>query len=418
VQTPGAAAETAVYTPSATDGGLLDLTSLSSPVTITGIEALTYDGQGDNDNLTVVATGAADTIIHTPGVNDQAGSFQVNTLLPISYQNMGAAGVLTADGAGDTDTLIYNGTAANDAFSVGAAGQVFLPSRLVLNEANIEVLTLEGFAGDDTFTLIPAISASPYTTINFNGGPQASAAGDKTNLIDTGGADIVHVSGQVVTSAGKTVASSGVEEITLDLLGGTDELIYDGVVGVSEAINVIASTTAGGGQISVPNVTLVTFKGAEFIDVNGNTPAPSDTDTVTFTGTNSVDVVKINLAADGTTADPILTLQTAALTTLLTLRNYTNFATLNVKMLEGEDIINVYTDASGPSRNLFLDGGVPTGKKKSTDNLNIFYTPPRPRIIHSAETQDPDNGLVDLDYGTARFLIQYADIEQVVIRRV
>lgn len=417
VQTPVAGAEAALYTPSAPDGGTLDISPLSSLLTLTGIEALTYDGQGDNDTLTVMATSAADTIIHTPGVNDQAGTFQVNTLLPISYQNLGATGALTVNGAGLADTLVYNGTAANDAFVVGAAGQINLNTRLVVNTANIEVLTMEGFAGDDTFTLVPAISVSPYPAINFNGGTQSSAAGDKTNLIDTAGADIVHVSGQVVTSAGKTVASSGVEEITLDLLAGTDELIYDGVVGVSEDINVIASTTAGGGQISVPNVTLVTFKGAELIDVNGNTPAPSDTDTLTFTGTNAVDVVAINLAADGTTSDPILKLQDAALATLLTLRNYTNFATLNVKTLDGEDIVNVFTDASGPSRNLFLDGGVPTGKKKSTDNLNIFYAPPRPRIIHSSETQDPDNGLVDLDYGTARFLIQYADFEQIVIRR-
>jgi hypothetical protein len=32
-------------------------------------------------------------------------------------------------------------------------------------------------------------------------------------------------------------------------------------------------------------------------------------------------------------------------------------------------------------------------------------------------TQDPDAGLVDLNYGTARFLVQYDDIEQVVIRK-
>jgi len=64
-----------------------------------------------------------------------------------------------------------------------------------------------------------------------------------------------------------------------------------------------------------------------------------------------------------------------------------------------------------------VDGGQPTGKKKSTDKLTVFYTPPRPRIIHSAATQDPDAGLVDLDYGTARFLVQYDDIESVVITK-
>ena len=47
------------------------------------------------------------------------------------------------------------------------------------------------------------------------------------------------------------------------------------------------------------------------------------------------------------------------------------------------------------------------GKKKSTDNLNVIYNSPKPRIIHSAATQDPDAGLVDLAYGTARFVVQY-----------
>src|SRR5262249_29135298 len=114
VQTPGgAAAETAVFTPTAFDGGTLNLTSLSSPVTMTGMEVLTYDGQGDNDSLTVVGTSGDDTIVHNPGSNDQAGTFQVNSLLALSYQNLGSGGSLTASGAGGTDTLVYNGTPAN-----------------------------------------------------------------------------------------------------------------------------------------------------------------------------------------------------------------------------------------------------------------------------------------------------------------
>ena len=132
-----------------------------------------------------------------------------------------------------------------------------------------------------------------------------------------------------------------------------------------------------------------------------------------------MDRFKINLAAAGTAADPVLQLQNATgSSTLLTLLNYTNFNTLRVNALEGEDVINVYTAGGGPSRNLFVDGGEPSGKKKSTDKLNVFYTPPRPRIIHSAATQNPDAGLVDLDYGSARFLVQYDDIEDVVIKRL
>ena len=72
------------------------------------------------------------------------------------------------------------------------------------------------------------------------------------------------------------------------------------------------------------------------------------------------------------------------------------------------------TDGPSPSRNLFVDGGQPSGKKKFTDNLNIFfYASPRPKFIQSAATQDPDAGIVDMDNNTARFVVQYDDIEQV-----
>src|SRR5262249_18899461 len=95
--------------------------------------------------------------------------------------------------------------------------------------------------------------------------------------------------------------------------------------------------------------------------------------------------------------------------------NSANFNTLNVQGLDGNDIFNVYTAATNPptNRKLQIDGGQPTGKKKQTDTLNVFYTPPRPSIIQSTATQNPTSGIVDLNYGTSRFVVQYDDIEQV-----
>jgi hypothetical protein len=74
---------------------------------------------------------------------------------------------------------------------------------------------------------------------------------------------------------------------------------------------------------------------------------------------------------------------------------------------DGTDTFNVTTNGDGRSRHPFVDGALPSGKKKTTDNLNMFYTPPRPTIIHSPATKDPVAGIVDLDYGTARFVVQY-----------
>ena len=65
----------------------------------------------------------------------------------------------------------------------------------------------------------------------------------------------------------------------------------------------------------------------------------------------------------------------------------------------------------------FIDAGLPTGKNKGTDTLNVLYTGKRPKIVHSAATQNPDSGLVTLDYGTAFFSIQYASMEVVTISK-
>ena len=116
-----------------------------------------------------------------------------------------------------------------------------LNSRLVLNTTGVEVLTLEGLDGDDTFTLVPAISASVYQTINLNGGGQASATGDRVYLIGTAGADDIIISGQVVSLGGKIINGSGIEDIRLDALGGDDLITYNGVSGVTENITVSSS---------------------------------------------------------------------------------------------------------------------------------------------------------------------------------
>jgi hypothetical protein len=234
-------------------------------------------------------------------------------------------------------------------------------------------------------------------------------------LIGTAAADSIGVSGQVVSLGSVTVASSGVENINLNSGGGVppDLLTYTGVSGVTEAISLAGSSTRGTGVLSVPGVVNLTFVGTETFVVNGNA---ADVDTLTFLGTNAVDRIRVNLAAAGTAGDPVLKLFNAAGTILeLTLLNFTGFNILNVNALDGNDIVNVLTAATGPSRNVFVDGGLPTGKNKGTDVLNVYYAGKRPRIVHSAATQNPDSGLVTLDYGTAFYGVQYGSMELVNI---
>ena len=407
LKTTGAAAVT--YQPISASSG--NLTAGATGISLSNIQSLRYDGQGGNAALSVSGSAGDDSFVHTPAAAGDAGNIAVNLWLPLSYQNLGAGGSLTVNGNAGSDTLVYNGTAAGDNFSVNGAGAVTLNARVPVSAANVETLTLQGLAGDDTFTLVPAISASPYAVMNFLGGE--SSAGDVANLVGTAGADDFNISGTSISLGGKTVNSGGVETENLNALGGVDSLHYFGVAGVTEAINVAASPTAGSGRIYAAGLMNVVFASADFVDVNGNLP---DNDTLTFFGTNNVDVINIHADAVGSSTAPVLQLQTATAATLLTLTNYTGIQTLGVDALDGEDVINVYT---GPSigRSLLINGNAPTGKKKLTDVLNVFYVMPKPRIIHSTTTQSPQSGLVSLDYGTSQTLVQYSDIENVVIRR-
>ncbi|HEV8292104.1 MAG TPA: calcium-binding protein, partial [Tepidisphaeraceae bacterium] len=426
VNTPGDDAETSTFTPTAFDKGTLSIAEANpanaSLITLSGVEQLIYDGQTDADWLTITGNASANVIVHEPGAANDEGSLRVDSMLALNYQNLGSSARLQAAGGAGADRLDYHGTIFNDKFTIDTSfvgGRVGLSSRLGLLTSDIETLDVNAQEGDDTAWLTPSVAASPFSTINIYGGEQASGKGDKLNLNTSAGDDDVIISGNTVSAGGVTVNTNGVEEVAIDFRGGNDHVTYNGVNGTSENINLISSTLAGSGQLSIPGIGLYTFQGLETANVNGNNGALGDTDTFAVTGTNTPDRFEIHLDAAGTAADPVLKLQTLdGVNTLLTLINYTNIETLRVNSLDGGDVFNVYTSPAN-ARDLFVDGGIAAGKKKSTDKLNVFYTPSRPRIIQSVATQDHDAGLVDLLYDNgSRFIIQYLNIEDVIIAKL
>jgi hypothetical protein len=410
----------ATYTPASANGGTLGVANSNGTVanvTFTNIESFLYDGQSGGDTFTVVGTLGANAFTLTPGAARDAGTLSMDSTLPVTFQNLGASGgQVVVKGNGGADSLVYNGTAANDTFTIAnstspvVGGQVNLNASVPVFTANVATLSLEGLAGDDNFTLVPTIAGNPYTTLNLDGGATASATGNQAALT-AAASSAMSVRGQTITQGGKTVVGTSLQNINLN--GQGNDLTYNYVPGVTEAINVIASPTAGQGQVSIPNVALWSFTAVPVVYVNGNA---ATNDTLTFTGTNNSDVFQINLNAAGTDTDPVLKLQDATAHTLLTLGNYTGFSTLKVYSQDGADTINVYT---GPtvSRNLYVNANLPSGKKKLTNLMNVFYVMPKPKIVQSTATQNPTSGLVSLDYGTSNDLIQYDGIQNVTIRK-
>ncbi len=174
-----------------TDHSAEVMVNVLAPVFVGQGELLTIDGQAGNDMLTLL-TGAGDNTIElTPGSTHDAGDIQVDSLLPIDFTNLGAGGsvILSDSDAADSDTLVYNGTAATDAFTVGIA-TVFLDARVPVSTADVENFTLRGKGGDDTFTvqaqqdiaiLVEGDEPSGSDTLNY---AADNSAGDPTVIVE------------------------------------------------------------------------------------------------------------------------------------------------------------------------------------------------------------------------------------------
>ena len=336
--------DTIAFTPTAGDGGTVAITGAPS-VTFATTESVVIDGQGGNDVLTVNGTAGADTITVTPGAAVDSGQVLINSLVAMSFEELGSTGTVTIAGAGGTDTLVYNGSGANDTFSVAAAtGTVDLVdlagNHVDVLQSGVENLTLNGLAGDDTFNVT---GAQPYTTISLQGGePSAS---DVANLTGDGTAVVANVgdASPTVTGGGLgTVNLSGVEVLNLD--AATGDLTINGTAGDDSADVTPLGVSSGKAQIN-DETPVVNFSntGTLTIDLAGGI------DELTVNGTAGADSITV---AGGTvtvvdagpiTREPI---------------NYSNIEALTVNSLGGDDTIDVTPSATVP---ISVDGGDPVG---------------------------------------------------------
>ena len=207
-------------------------------ITATGMGQIAYNGQGGNDSLTVTSP-AATTVTLTPGAAVDSGTVQMGTaatLVPLSYSNLGTTGTLTVANTGGTrvDTLVYNGTAGNDAFTVDAAaggpGEVFLNNQIDVLTPGVSALTLNGLGGVDTYQSWPRFGTLPYTTINVNGsGDSALNLSGATGAVTVNLADNTPGSANpntTITGYGGTVTLIGV--VTANLNTNGNSLLVNG----------------------------------------------------------------------------------------------------------------------------------------------------------------------------------------------
>ena len=305
VETPGTAAQTVVYTPTSVDSGTVNLTTITSLITLASIESLTVNGDENNDVFSVVGTAGADSFAATPGPTTDSGTMQVNNLLGVTYQNLGATGSVTANGNGGTDAITVNGTNENDTFTVApTTGAVTLNTDLPVKTTAIAGLVLNGNDGDDIFTLNAGL---PYTTTLINGGnPSAS---DTLNLSGATAAVAVTLANSVlatdttVTGFGGTVSLTGVEVANLALNSKT--LSVAGSAG-NDAITYTPTGAAAGTFQDAGLNTLFNFSGATGAAAGFTvTGAAGTSNALIVDGTSSADA--ITLAGNASTNSATVT---------------------------------------------------------------------------------------------------------------
>ena len=272
-------------------------------ITISGtsIKQLVVNGQGGNDTLTVTTPAGANNDTYTPGVAPDAGSFQVGSLVPISYSNLGATGgVSLANIGGRVDTLSVNGTVGNDTFSVASntapiPGGVTVNNQLPIATPGVTNLILNGQVGVDTFNIN---AMSPYANILANSG--TNTAFDPLNITGTAGNDAIAVNLQptmvlgnlvpTITGLGGTIGILGVDAVNIDGGGGTDTLTVSGTNG-NEALTYTPTGAAAGNFLSNGTGPLYSFTNITgAFTVNG----VGTSNQLTVNGTSNPDTINVD----------------------------------------------------------------------------------------------------------------------------
>ncbi|MDY0166305.1 MAG: NF038122 family metalloprotease, partial [Thermoguttaceae bacterium] len=348
-------------------------------VNVVNAESLRIVGDGST-NLTIEGTAASNTIVHTPGSAFDAGGVQIDNLLPIAYQHLGAGATLVIDGETGDDTLVVDGTQNNDLFTV-AAGTVALNDRLVIDSPGIENLTLRGLDGDDTFDVA---GDHAFDGIVVEGGnPSAS---DVLNFTGSGGAIEIDLDAQTVTESGfGAVGFTGIEILNVD--AGTGVIDVIGTLGTDDLA--VTPTGASSAILSLAGVNftvhVTTDSGSLSIDL-----LAAGTNQLTVHGTQDGETIVVDGAQ-------------VAVGALLAV-NYSNVQNLRVFGHAGDDVFEV-TPAAGTT--IFIDGGDPIGS--SPGDLIILF-PAGPFAIEPGPEVD-EGGMISA--GAER--VSWDHIEEVVV---
>ena len=318
------------------------------------------------EHIQLAAAGGPDSIT----VNDLTGTGVTQVALDLS----GTAG--SGQGDGVVDTLIVNGTQANDSITIATSGSSVVVNGLTAQttikgiDAGTDALTINGLGGDDTIDASKLHAGQVNLTINGGDGNDTitGSAGNDT-VIGGRGNDVT------LMGAGDDtfVWNPGDGSDTVEGQAGNDTLLFNGA-NVNENINI----SANGSRVrftrdvasivmdvnGVENIDFNAFGGADTItvgDLTGTKVSQVNLDLSATPGSGQGDGQVDTVVINGTAGDDVITVvnnngvvTVTGLSETVTITGFEANDRLVINGLGGDDVIN----ASGLSgMQLVANGG-------------------------------------------------------------
>ena len=361
------------------------------------------------EHIQLATAGGADTIT----VNDLTGTDAKQVAIDLS------ATPGSGQGDGQADTVIVNGTAADDRISVVSSGSSVvvngLAAQVTINgaDAGIDSLVINGGIGNDTIDASTLHAGQVNLTLNGGDGNDTiiGSAGNDT-IIGGRGNDVAYIGAGDDTF----VWNPGDGSDTVNGGAGTDTLLFNGA-NVGENINISANGNRVLFTRDVANITM-DLSSVEHIDFN----ALGGADTITVNDLSKTDVsqVAIDLAAqpgsgvgdgqadtvviNGTNGDDVINLTenngvvtVSGLATDVTITGFDANDRIVINGLGGDDVINASGLAAGMQ--LTENGG---------DGNDILLGGPGNDILSGGAGDDiliGNGGLDTLDGGTGNNIV-------------
>ncbi|MHC4879004.1 MAG: beta strand repeat-containing protein, partial [Planctomycetota bacterium] len=195
-----------------------------------GAIAISIDGGdpvgGIGDSLNISA--GSDAVTANAGPESDEGSFVVGANQAVSYDHIESTSVdgdgtnaLTVNGDGADNDITLTQTGADD-FTVSVDGQT-------LSYTDFASTTLNGGDGDDDITVSYLTGTAFTTTVAVNGDSPTGNTGDSLHVEATTDADTITVTGTTITLTGSGAITYGtLESLSIDALGGADTVNVSG----------------------------------------------------------------------------------------------------------------------------------------------------------------------------------------------